>query len=325
MTNVLITIDTEYSAGMVARQGLSCRKENFSRSISCETEGGAVGIAYQMDQFDRYGLKAVFFVDPMPGLIWGIEAISDVVGPIVSRGHEVQLHLHPEWLEFAGPDNPLGQRTGRNMKDFSFDEQCTLLSNAREILVSAGAPAPRAFRAGNYGANDDTLRPLHEVGIPVDTSHCPGISGSECAISLDRDVNTPLAHHGTVEMPIHCIAAARGGKRHCQLTALSAREIIAACQHARDARLANLIIVSHSFELLSRDRKRINSVVKRRFEIFCEKLARLSGVATCGFEDLPLEGALNAKGPHPLLPHNWVRTGERLLEQSFSNLLFGRA
>lgn len=323
MTNVLITIDTEYSAGMVARKGTSCREENFARSIACETPGGAVGIEYQMDQFDRHGLKAVFFVDPMPGLVWGVEAIADVVRPIVSRGHEVELHLHPEWLEFAGANNPLGNKTGRNIKDFSFEDQCTLLSRAREILIAAGGPNPTAFRAGNYGANDDTLRALHEVGIAIDTSHCPGIANSECDISLSSDVHTPITHHGTLEMPIHCIEAAKGRKRHCQLTALSAREIISASRHANKAGLANLILVSHSFELLSRDRKTINSVVKHRFESVCKQLAGLQGVATCGFADIGEEHFDRADGGDALLPHNPIRTLQRLIEQSISNLRYG--
>ena len=63
-------------------------------AASVLTPDGEVGIEYQMDVFDRHGLKAVFFVDPMPALVWGVEAISDVVGPIVARGHDVQLHLH---------------------------------------------------------------------------------------------------------------------------------------------------------------------------------------------------------------------------------------
>ncbi|WP_137679017.1 polysaccharide deacetylase family protein [Aurantiacibacter suaedae] len=325
MTNVLITIDTEYSAGMVARKGVSCRAENFARSISCETESGSVGIAYQMDRFDRHGLKGVFFVDPMPGLVWGAEAIADVVEPIVSRGHEVQLHLHPEWLQFAGTNNPLGQKTGRNIKDFPFEEQCILLSRARDILVAAGAPRPTAFRAGNYGADDDTLRALCEIGIPIDTSHCPGIARSDCEISLGSDTVGPLRHHGTIEMPIGCIEAARGATRHCQLTALSAREILAASKHARDTRMRNLIVVSHSFELLSRDRSQVNSVVKRRFDKVCEQLASLHGVATCGFTDIDTETALLGNTTANPLPHKPLRTFERLVEQSFSNLFYGRA
>jgi hypothetical protein len=118
-----------------------------------------------MDVFERHGIKAVFFVDPMPALVWGTAAIEDVVGPIVVRGHDVQLHIHTEWLELAGDANPLGMRTGMNIKDFGVEEQCVLLDYARGVLIAAGAPGPVAFRAGNYGANDDTLRALAQLGI----------------------------------------------------------------------------------------------------------------------------------------------------------------
>jgi peptidoglycan/xylan/chitin deacetylase (PgdA/CDA1 family) len=106
VTDVYITIDTEYSAGIYAREGFACRQSNFDRSIAGITSDGSAGISYQMDVFDRYGLKAVFFVDPMPALIWGVDSIADIVGPITERGHDVQLHLHTEWLEFAGAKKP---------------------------------------------------------------------------------------------------------------------------------------------------------------------------------------------------------------------------
>jgi hypothetical protein len=67
----------------------------------------------------------------MPALLWGVEAIADVIGPIVERGHDVQLHVHTEWLVLAGVDNPLGSRIGTNLKDFTFEEQCLLLRSGR--------------------------------------------------------------------------------------------------------------------------------------------------------------------------------------------------
>src|SRR5690554_3701118 len=187
MTKLFITIDTEYEAGFTMRRGRDSRQENYRRSIECMTDRGAVGVTYQLDVFDRFDLKAVFFVDPMPALIWGVAAIEDIVGPIIERGHDVQLHLHPEWLALAGTNNLLPGRTGANMKDFTFDEQCVLIDYAAATLAAAGAPAPIAFRAGNYGANDDTLRALAALGLAYDSSHCPGIVDSACKISLGPD------------------------------------------------------------------------------------------------------------------------------------------
>ena len=327
MTQVYITIDTEYSSGLAARIGLDSRAENFARSIACVTPEGAVGIPYQLDCFDRHGLKAVFFVDPMPALIWGVEAISDIVGPIVARGHDVQLHLHSEWLELAGSENPLGSKTGQNIKDFSLDEQCVLLDYARSLLIAAGAPRPTAFRAGNYGANDDTLRALAQLGFTHETSHCPGIAASLCDISLTDADRLPVSHMGLTEVPIACIASFGDTLRHAQITALSAGEMLAAIRHARDEGLPAFTLVSHSFELLSRDRLRINHILKRRFERFCAGLARMSGVTTATYAKAPPSPVpaqpIPAPAPAPILPHSFARTGLRFAEQVVANSLYG--
>lgn len=322
MTRVYFTIDTEYSSGLAARVGLGESAANFARSISGETGDGAVGIGYQMDVFDRHGLKAVFFVDPMPALVWGVAAVEDVVGGIVARGYDVQLHLHTEWLALAGQANPLGKRTGINIKDFAFEDQCRLIDLAKSLLVSAGAPAPVAFRAGNYGANDDTLRALAQCGLRFDTSHCPGIADSLCSISLGSQHRRPVEHCGVIEVPIACIAAPRGGLRHAQVTALSAGEVLAGVRHAQRVGDDGFTLVSHSFELLSRDRRQVNQIVKRRFEQLCAGLAKLEGVRTATYAgDPPTVGSASVTSR--ALPHNPLRTGRRLAEQALANVLYG--
>ena len=326
MTQVYITIDTEYSSGFAARSGGTERAANFARSISCETPEGAVGVAYQLDVFDTHGLKAVYFVDPMPALLWGVAAIEDVVGPIVARGHDVQLHLHTEWLALAGPGSgmpkPLGSNSGMNLKDFAFEDQCRLIARASALLIAAGAPAPVAFRAGNYGANDDTLRAAAECRLRYDTSHCPGIAGSLCDISLGRQDRQPLHHAGVIEVPIGCIAGLGGRLRHAQVTALTAGEVLAAIRHARREGTQSFTLVSHSFELLSRNRERINTVVKRRFEQLCCGLARLDGVRTATYVDAP-PMVQDEPATRSILPHNPLRTGRRLAEQALANALYG--
>jgi hypothetical protein len=321
VTLLYLTIDTEYSAGLFRKAGRDSRRENFARSISGETERGAAGIFYQLDVLDQYGQKAVFFVDPMPALVWGVEAIADIVGPIVARGHDVQLHLHSEWLEFAGAANPVGDRSGGNIKDFSLDEQCILLDYARTTLIDAGAPAPIAFRAGNYGANDDTLRALARLGLRYDTSHCPGFAASDCAISLGTDVTNPVEHCGVIEIPIGCIQGPRSGLRHFQLTALTTSEIVAALRHAAQQQQASMTLVSHSFELLSRDRLRINRIVRHRFERLCAALAAMTETTTATYASHPPQVSANC--PSPPLPHSPIRTGMRFAQQALANALYG--
>lgn len=319
MTTVYFTIDTEYEFGFAARHGLAARAENFDRSIRGVTPSGEAGVFYQMDVFDRHGLKAVFFVDPMPALVWGIGAVAEIVAPIIERGHDVQLHVHTEWLALAGEASPLPGRTGRNIKDFALAEQVRLIGWASDALVAAGAPRPVAFRAGNYGANDDTLRALAQLGIRYDSSHTPGIADSASEIGLGTKDRQPVERLGVIEVPTGCIDDG-AGLRHAQLTALSSRELVEAAAHARDTGCAAFTIVSHSFELLSRDRRRVNRLLTRRFEGFCAALERLEGVETATYRDAP---PVVQQAATPPLPHSPVRRGVRLFEQALSNALYG--
>lgn len=321
MTAVYITIDTEYSAKLARAHGREGRAENFARSIACETHSGDAGVFHQMEVLEEHGCKGVFFVDPMPALVWGSVAIADIVEPICKRGHDVQLHLHTEWLELAGSSNPIPGRTGRNLHEFTADEQIELIGLAKSLLMQAGAPSPTAFRAGNYGANDDTLRALAQHSIAYDSSHVPGIAASDCRISLSRDVREVTDHHGVLEVPVGTVRSF-GGPRHAQVTALSSWEITAALRHAVSTAIPMLNIVSHSFELLSRDRTRVNPIVQRRFAALCQAVAETPDASSATFTSRPPQPG-EATGAHTM-PHSEIRSAARMAEQFVANSLYGR-
>lgn len=323
MTRVFITIDTEYSSGLYTGPGVADRAENYARSIGCITPDGPAGITHKLALLRQYGQKAVFFVDPMPALVWGVAAIEDIVGPIIEAGQDVQLHCHTEWLGIAGAANPLvSGRSGRNIADFPFEEQCELLNFARATLMAAGAPAPVAFRAGNYGANDDTLRALAAIGIAYDTSHCPALTDGACRISLGPEDRDPVLHHGVIEVPAGTIGTIGGGQRHAQITALTLAEMLAAIRHARGAGRESFTLVSHSFELINRRRLSVNRIVRSRFSGLVRTLATMRGVETGTFADNPPPLTALAGKSQPL-PASTVRTGMRMAEQLVSNTLYG--
>lgn len=324
MTRVFITIDTEYSSGLYTGPGAADRADNFARSIACNTAQGPAGIAHKLELLARYDQKAVFFVDPMPALVWGVAAIEDIVGPIIAAGQDVQLHCHTEWLGLASPAGPLPSRlTGDNLTDFPLDDQCAIIDYARTTLMAAGAPQPVAFRAGNYGADDNTLRALARLGITYDSSHCPAIIGmSACRIGLGPEARDPLEHMGVIEVPVGTIAALRGGQRHAQITALSLSEMLAAIAHARKAGRESFTLVSHSFELINRRRLTANRVVRHRFTRLVKALAAMPGVTTGTYARTPPAIAVPPLLSEPL-PHSTLRTGRRLAEQFVSNALYG--
>jgi hypothetical protein len=321
MTAVLVTIDTEMSPAAHGR-GVDA-EENFACAILGRVSDGEWGIEFQLRQFKERRLRAVFFVEALSAEVVGLDFLKRTIDPILSAGHEVQLHLHTEWLEWFAND-PVGGRRGQNMCDFSLEDQRHLIALGKETLTRAGAPSPIAFRAGNYGANNDTLRALASEGITYDTSYNFAYLGTPCRISAPAPLFAPLRLDGTIEVPISTFVDYPGHQRPAQLCAISSLEMehfLEQCV-AQDRRTA--IIVSHSFELLNGARTRSNPFVVGRLRDLCTKLGAIGQRAqTCGFRDLD-QGALTVNGSHaaPLRSHMW-HTGMRVVEQAAGAMLYG--
>ena len=319
MTTALITIDTELSA-LLHQRGASVAN-NFAASITGRTAAGDFGIGWQMDVMDRWGVRGVYFVDPMPGLVYEPGFVTDIVGPIIERGHEVQLHIHTEWLEWA-KDRPVSA-TGRNIGDFSATDQLTLLTWARDALVAAGAPPATAFRAGNYGADDRTIAVLPQLGIGWDSSFNAAYAGGDCQISLDPARIDPCMIGDVIEVPVAGIEDRPGRMRPAQICALSSAEMRGGLAHAVETGRPLFSLVSHSFEMLSRDRMRPNRLVMSRFEALCEAIAITPGVKSGGFRDLPSALPKTETAPSRL-PANGLRTAMRVAEQIWGTWAYDR-
>ncbi|AQR73875.1 polysaccharide deacetylase [Sphingomonas sp. LM7] len=315
-TRVFLTVDTElmwrhHVAGLDA-------ETIVRRSL----EPAEVGVGWQLAQLAEHDLKACFFVDPMPALVYGLEPIKRVVGSILEAGQEVQLHLHPNWTGAHAGDG--GATYGPfELIDYSLIEQVELIAGAADMLTAAGAPDPIAFRSGSYSASDDTLAALAKLDFAYDSSH----NGSEhpwpSAISLAPRQIAPILHRGVIEVPVTLIEDQKGHLRHFQICALSAAEMKAALDHAARERHAAVTIVSHGFELANRAGTRPNAVHVRRFEALCGMLAeRREYLETAHFADRP-EMALD-QDDAPLGP-SVLRTRLRQAEQLWSNWVEERA
>jgi len=319
MTDVLITVDTEMTSSL-HRKGLRAT-ENVASSIFGRTSSGEFGVGWQMERMDEHGLKGVFFVDPMPALVYGEALLADIVGPILARGHDVQLHIHTEWLEWAR-SSPVGERRGRNIGDFSRADQLVLLRLARELIERAGAPLPIAFRAGNFGANDDTISVLTELGIAWDSSVNADYLGRECRVSFDAERHMPIVHGGLIELPVSGLNDRPGHFRPAQICAISRWEMRAALDHAVQDGHALFNIVTHSFEMLSRDRQRPNRAVTGRFEALCRKIADTSGLRTARIGELDPTVLLGTDKAR--LASNRLRTLARHGEQALATWFYER-
>jgi len=314
MTQVLLTVDTELTWAPYARGA------SWEENLAVSFDPAGVGVPWQLDLLGRHGLKACFFVDPMPALVYGIEPIRRMVAPILAAGQEVQLHVHPVWQSVAE-----GVAEGRDFEltRFGAEDQLDLIETARDLLVEAGAPPPIAFRAGGYAADVGTLAALLELGLAFDSSHNGSHHPDPSALPLEPDLIGPADLGGLVEVPVTQICEGPGRLRHLQLCAVSGEEIEAALRHAQRERHPLATLVSHSFELASRDGRRANRTLCRRFERLCAFLAGHSdSLPTAHFADLEIAAA-PARGA-PLPPQPW-RRARRMAEQAWSNALYERS
>lgn len=320
--DILLTVDTELSAAL-HQQGKS-PSANFDSSILGRCAAGDFGIVHQMERLETHGQKGVFFVDPMPALVYGEQIIADIVGPIIERKHEVQLHLHTEWLQWAR-DSPVGNRQGRNLLDFNFKDQVELLRLANDLLIKGGAPPPTAFRAGNFGANDNSLRALHHIGLKWDSSFSPCSVMEDCKIDLPENQIVPTLKNGIVELPVSGIFSKPMEVRPAQICALSIAEMKAAMDHAIEDGHPAFVIVTHSFEALSRDRLRVNRSVLKRFEQIAAYISENRNMRTSGFGDLSAKKMLAHHNNFTRLEPKTLRTTMRMVEQLWSTWRFERS
>ncbi|HYT94640.1 MAG TPA: hypothetical protein VEL76_38345, partial [Gemmataceae bacterium] len=250
MLNVFVTVDTE-AWPFTPDWRASRLEQDIRRDVFGETGDGAFGLNYQLDLLNTHGLKAIFLVEALFACAVGLEPLRRIVELIQGKGHEVQLHLHTEWLQWLDP-SPLPGRTGRNMKDFSEEEQAILIARGAENLRSCGVRDLCAFRAGNYGANFDTLRALARNGLRYDTSHNTCYLDAECGMRTPRPFLQPCVVNGVWEFPISFFRDWPGHYRHAQVCACSAQEIEAALMQAWRRGWYSFVLVAHSFELLKR-------------------------------------------------------------------------
>jgi hypothetical protein len=244
--------------------------------------------------------------------------LKRVVDPILTRGHEVQLHVHTEWLRWFEKD-PVAGRRGENIFEFPETDQRVLLEMGAEALERAGAPRPIAFRAGNYGADNATLRALKSLGLRFDTSYNQPYIGDVCRIDVPEPLLEPALVEGLTEIPITFFEDYPGHTRPLQLCAISTAELAWCVTDARAANRPTVVIVSHSFELLNARRTRANKMLVRRFDALCATLKE-----TTTFTEL--DAAVEPTARRAAIPKsNPARTAVRMVEQAVGTLLYDRA
>lgn len=315
MLNVFLTSDVEVWCNTLNDHSFS---NSYNLHILGRVKEGDFGLPYQMKVMNDYGIKGVFFVEPLFASVYGIDPLANITGLVEEYGHETQLHIHAEWVKrnldllAYTPEN-----IGRQVFNYSLKNQESLISKGIEYMNKVGAGKMNAFRAGNFGANNDTLVALEKNHISIDSSVNPARSSSK--IDLGRTIYQREKIGGVVEYPMTVFEDYPGHLRHAQICACSTQEMKNILYKAVEAGWDSFVILSHSFELIDRTKGRVNKVVDKRFKELCRFLGENKDLFNCvGFNDV-LNDEISDCQPQKHLSSNIVFTGKRMVEQLISN------
>jgi len=258
-----------------------------------------------------HGLRFVFFVETLFACEFGHSALNEIVQMILEAGQDVQLHAHPEWVRHSSrPFIATGDRFV--FRDFSEDEQSRLIEIALSNLSEAGAKEVRAFRAGSFQANGATLRAVKRSGLGIDSSFKLGaVSDHEAPVVFDRC----SVVEGVTEYPLSVFHDWPGHRRHLQIGSCSSRELAHVLRRAHASGWESAVVLSHSVEMMNRDRTGPDPVVLRRFERFCRFLADSSSDLRTSTFDADAESEVSNRPLAPIHSPPWwtlLRQGEQL-------------
>jgi peptidoglycan/xylan/chitin deacetylase (PgdA/CDA1 family) len=156
-------------------------------------EGKDYGVPLIAEKLEEYGLKGTFFVSSFCPPNLTAKMFSNLRF-LVSRGHDLELHPHPDALD---PNRLL-------FTAYSMEERRSIMETAIENIKKAGAQPPIAHRAGAYAIDQETLNLLPQFGILMDSSIFPVDSRSKLPLP-DNLANRFVKIGGLHELPITLI------------------------------------------------------------------------------------------------------------------------
>lgn len=120
------------------------------------------GIEKIIEVLDKYGVKGSFFTNVYEYPIWGKSEMERIVKYIHDKGHDVELHTHPIWID---------EKRRENMFQFPLREQESIIQWGADFIEKCTGRKPICHRAGAYGFNLDTLTACKKAGLRADSSH----------------------------------------------------------------------------------------------------------------------------------------------------------
>lgn len=277
MLEVCLTVDIEFDiAGAFVRPYYA--RPLGEPHVYCPAGGRENGLAFLLDTFARYDIRATFFVEVAQVAYFSDAPMGRVVERIRAAGHDVQMHLHPCWSAFHDPDwrarlqsvPPNDHCDGRTLSDL-----VGMIEEGLGVFTRWGLPRPIAFRSGNLRSDRTLYRALSECGIAVSSS-----IGLAIAPPAEPELQLTGGRtwiEGVLELPVLTYRELAIGRwrrnRLLTIAAASSRESIALLRQALQTNAGPVIIITHAFEYIHgamrSGQARPNGMTQRRLTEFC--------------------------------------------------------
>jgi len=131
---------------------------------------------------DGFGVPITLFVDATEFIRLQHGRVASQLRDAVRRGHDVQIHVHPQWFGAAPADGGWKLDSRWRLADRSGADIAAMLTEGVDWLQSTLSGLDwkaRAFRAGGWAIrpSEVTVAALLECGLRIDSTVAPGRSG----------------------------------------------------------------------------------------------------------------------------------------------------
>lgn len=331
MIDIFLTVDVEHSIGG-AFTDPRLKPVGSDRRIFGRFGGKVYGIPLLMDIAESYGLRLTFFLETCSADYFGLDTVREVCSTIVARGHDVQLHLHPEFLFLKG-DEFRRSMPRAGMAHLTRSRQRMLIEKGILVLQSCGVPRVAAFRAGGYGANIKTLKALSDADILIDSSYNFSFVKGPEQFGMTGPINDLRRYERVYEFPVTqfvCPCPLIRNVRQVRpfdINGAGFLEMRAALKRAALTGPCHVTVVLHSFSFIKaydlqyqKVRPRWNVI--RRFEKLCLFLAenpssyRVRTFGELSKRDLEeAEKRARHEWPYVSTLATWVRLAEQAVDR----------
>ncbi len=264
-TEISITIDTEFSI-TGAFKNPDLYRPVAEPVVLCEVDGKEHGLGFLLETFEKYNISASFFIECANYFYFGDEPMQSIVRRIQAAGKDVQLHVHPCWMNFNNDPEIGNFSRNDSCAGREYDELKRIFELCIEVFVRWSGKRPEALRSGSLVADMNLYRVMHDLNIPLASNVALGVfRPKEPELQIYSGIRTV---QGVSELPVFSYQdmniLGRKNIKSLQITSCSWPEMKYILWQARKKGIRNVVILTHPFEYIKQTDFLSNNFIRNR-------------------------------------------------------------